>query len=206
VAAHHQGSRQKEERNVAMQRRNLPSPAGQFLRNYRKKYNLTQEQLAEDIKIEPRTLNNINELRRIADTLGVEPEQLGLAAAIYVPRDPEEIENVISHTWELVEESRLVEARNVIERLAQNLRNQITTADPKLLQSLARTYHTAGYVVSEATKSHESYESILYYQQMETAARAINDQTLLNIALTYQGDMYRRLGNLEKAITYTRKS
>jgi transcriptional regulator with XRE-family HTH domain len=212
VAAYHQSSRQKEERNVAMQRRNSPSPAGQFLRNYRKKYNLTQEQLAEDIKIEPRTLrsyesgerplNNINELHRIADTLGVEPEQLGLAAAIYVPRDPEEIENVISHTWELVEESRLVEARNVIERLAQNLRNQVTTADPKLLQSLARTYHTAGYVVSEATKSHESYEAILYYQQMETAARAINDQTLLNIALTYQGDMYRRLGNLEKAITY----
>lgn len=197
---------------MAMQRRNSPSLAGQFLKNYREKYNLTQEQLAEDIKIEPRTLrsyesgerqlNNINELRRIADSLGVEPEQLGLAAAIYVPRDPEEIENVISHTWELVEESRLVEARNVIERLAQNLGNQITTADPKLLQSLARAYHTAGYVVSEATKSHESYEAILYYQQMETAARAINDQTLLNIALTYQGDMYRRLGNLEKAITY----
>src|SRR6266516_1778890 len=148
-----------------MQRKNSPSPAGQFLRSYREKFNLTQEQLAEDIKIEPRTLrsyesgerqlNNINELRRIADTLGVEPEQLGLAASIYVPRDAEEIENVISHTWELVEESRLVEARNIIERLAQNLRNQVTIEDPKLLQSLARTYHTTGYVVSEATNAHE---------------------------------------------------
>ncbi len=37
---------------------------------------------------------------------------------------------------------------------------------------------------------------------METIARIIKDDTLLNIALTYQGDMYRRLGNLEKATTY----
>ena len=37
---------------------------------------------------------------------------------------------------------------------------------------------------------------------METIARIIKDDTLLNIALTYQGDMYRRLGNLDKAISY----
>ncbi|HEY7347368.1 MAG TPA: hypothetical protein VH599_03540 [Ktedonobacterales bacterium] len=43
---------------------------------------------------------------------------------------------------------------------------------------------------------------MLHYQQMETIARIIKDDTLLNIALTYQGDMYRRLGNLEKAATY----
>jgi tetratricopeptide (TPR) repeat protein len=37
---------------------------------------------------------------------------------------------------------------------------------------------------------------------MESIARIINDQTLLNIALTYQGDMYRRLGDMSEAITY----
>lgn len=84
---------------------------------------LTQEQLAEDIKIEPHTLrayengerqlNNINELRRIADTLGVEPEELGLAGNLYVPKTPEEIENVINmlgswlmnHAWSKQEQS-----------------------------------------------------------------------------------------------------
>jgi len=44
--------------------------------------------------------------------------------------------------------------------------------------------------------------AIHYYHEMESVARIIHDQTLLNIALTYQGDMYRRLSDLSKAITY----
>jgi transcriptional regulator with XRE-family HTH domain len=189
--------------NVAMQKKNIPSFAGQFLKNYREAHNLTQEQLASDLLIEPRTLRayengerqltNVNELHRIADLLGVDPEQLGVAASIYVPRTPEEIEKVIKHAWQLVEESRLAEARAVIERLAQNLRTQITAEDPKLLQSLAHMYHSAGYIISEATHAKESHKAILYYQQLETIARILKDDTLLNIALTYQGDMYRRL-------------
>ena len=122
-----------------------------------------------------------------------------VVGALYVPRTPEEIEEVLQHAWELVEESRLREARIVIERLAQHLRTRITSENPALLRSLAQTYHAAGYIVSEATKAGESYEAILYYKEMESIARLIQDDTLLNIALTYQGDMYRRLGNLEKA-------
>ena len=37
---------------------------------------------------------------------------------------------------------------------------------------------------------------------MEEVARTLNNHTLLNIALTYQGDMFRRLGRYGKAITY----
>lgn len=195
-----------------MQKRNTPSLAGQFLKTYRERHNLTQEQLAEDLKVEPRSLrawengerqlNNINELYRIADILGVEPEQLGIASSLYITRTSEEIEEVINHAWELVDASRLVEARAVIEKLAQNLRTQVITEDPKALRSLAHTYHSAGYIVSEATPAKESYEAMLYYQQMETISRILKDDTLLNIALTYQGDMYRRLGNLDKATTF----
>jgi transcriptional regulator with XRE-family HTH domain len=195
-----------------MQKKNTPSFAGQFLKAYREKTHLTQEQLAEDLKVEPRTLrswengerqlNNINELYRISDLLGVEPEELGLAGSFFITRTPEQIEETIQHAWSLVEESRLQEARAIIERLAQNLRTQITTENPTLLQSLAHTYHSAGYIVSEATKADASYEAMLYYQQMETVARLIKNDTLINIALTYQGDMYRRLGNLEKAGIY----
>jgi transcriptional regulator with XRE-family HTH domain len=202
----------KADGNVAMQQKGSPSLAGQFLKAYREKKHLTQEQLAEDLHVEPRTLRawengerqltNINELYRIADLLGVEPEQLGLANSLVIPRTPEQIEEIIDHAWSLVDQSRLYEARRVIERLAQQIRSQITTEDPVLLRSLAHTYHNAGYVISEATQAHESYEAILYYQQMETIARILKDDTLVNIALTYQGDMYRRLGDLGKAITY----
>jgi len=190
----------------------IPSFAGQFLKNYRKSRNLSQEQFACDLFIEPRALrayengerqlNNINELRRIADLLGIEPEHLGIASSMYIPRTPEHIEEVITHVWSLVEESRLQEALTIIRRLTHNLQTQITTEDPQLLRSLARVYHAAGYVISEATRASESYDAILQYEQMETIARTINDHTLLNIALTYQGDMYRRLGKLTQAITY----
>lgn len=196
---------------MAQQRKNT-SLVGQFLKSYREKHGLTQEQLAYNLNMEPRTLrayengerplNNVKELYRIADRLGVEPEQLGVVGTLYVPRSPEEIEKTLQHTWSLVEESRLREARTTIERLAHNLRTQTTSENPTLLRSLAQTYHAAGYVVSEATKANESYEAILYYKEMETIARLIKDDTLLNIALTYQGDMHRRLGNLEKAATY----
>lgn len=194
----------------------VPHPGGQSLlsqalKEYRKEHSLTQEQLAFDLHVEPRTLrawenerptNNINELRRIADLLGIMPERLGIATSIYVPRTPEQIEEVLKHIWALVEESRLNEAFTIIKQLAHTLKAQISTEDPVLLASLARTYHAAGYVYSEVTRASESLGAIAYYDQMEKIARGLNDHTLLNIALTYQGDMYRRLGNLSKAITY----
>src|SRR5579883_615608 len=182
----------------------------QVLKEHRRKHGLTQEQLAADLNIEPRTLrsweserptHNINELYRIADLLGIQPEDLGLSG-IYTLRTTEQIEEVIQHTWTLVEESRLYEARAIIEQLARNLRSQITKEDAQLLRSLAQVYHSAGYIVSEATEAKESYEAIAYYKEMEAIARILKDPTLLNIALTYHGDMYRRLGNLNKAATY----
>lgn len=198
---------------MAMQQpKTAPSFAGQFLKEYRKSKKISQEQLARDLNIEPRTLrayengerqlDKISELQRIADLLGIEPEQLGIATSIYIPRTAEQIEEVISRVWLLVEESRVQEALNTIERLIYNVRLQVTSEDPKLLKSLARAYHTAGYVFSEATLANESYGAIRYYEQIEIIARILNDHTLLNIALTYQGDMYRRLGNFTKAITY----
>lgn len=140
-------------------------------------------------------------MRRIAESLGIEPERLGIAASTYAPRTPEQIEEIIKHAWLLVEEARMQEARRIIERLIQNLQTQITKEDPELLRSLARAYHTAGYIVSEATRANESFSAIVHYQQMESIARILNDHTLLNIALTYQGDMHRRLGDIIKAIT-----
>jgi transcriptional regulator with XRE-family HTH domain len=70
--------------------RRIPSLAGRVFRTYRKLFGLTQEQLAEQLDIGPRTLrayekgerqvNNIQELRRMAETLGIAPEYLGVAS------------------------------------------------------------------------------------------------------------------------------
>ena len=47
---------QKADENVAMQNKASPSLAAQFLKNSQEKKHLTQVQLAEDLKVEPRTL------------------------------------------------------------------------------------------------------------------------------------------------------
>ena len=104
-------------------------------------------------------VNNINELRRIADVLGIEPERLGLASSLSIPRTPEQIEEVVTHVWSLVEESRLQEAHTISRQLTNNLQTHIMTEDPKLLQSVARAHHAAGYVISEATRASESYDA-----------------------------------------------
>ena len=195
-----------------MASQHTPSFAGQFLKNYRNAHHQTQEQLAAELNVEPRTLrayengerqlNNINELRRIADVLGIEPELLGVAASIYVPKTPEEIEETIKRVWFLLREERIDEARNVINRLLQHLQMQITSEDPTLLRSLAHAYHAKAHVTSLTSKAKDAGNAISYYGKMEEIARLINDQTSLNIALTYQGDMYRRMGDIEKAIIY----
>jgi DNA-binding transcriptional regulator YiaG len=59
---------QKADENVAMVNKASPSLAAQFLKNYREKNHLTQVQLAEDLKVEPRTLrawkNSVRSRRR----------------------------------------------------------------------------------------------------------------------------------------------
>ena len=189
-----------------------PSFAGQFLKNYRNAHKQTQEQLAAVLNIEPRTLrayengerqlNNVNELRRIAEVLGIEPELLGVAAPIYVPKAPEEIDALVKRAWSLLDEPRVTEARSLIEKLVRNTSEQITTEDPKLLMSLARALHAAGYITGLGTRSKEIAVPNHYYHELEEIARLIKDDTFLSIALTYQGDMFRRSGNITDAITY----
>lgn len=84
--------------------RREPSLAGIALKGYRAEHSLSQEQLAEELGIEPRTLrryetgerplDNVLELRRIAETLWLAPERLGLAAQQEIARTPEQIDAV----------------------------------------------------------------------------------------------------------------
>lgn len=184
---------------------------GQALKQYRKLHGITQEQLAQELGIEPRTLRawenerppeSIRELRRISDMLDIEPERLGLATSLYLPKTPEQVEEIVAHVWALMDEVRVNEAFQVIEKLVQDVRAHIVTEDHRMLLSFAHALHAAGYVASMQAKTSEVHGAINHYAELESIARIINDPTLLNIALAYQGDMYRRLGDTPKAITY----
>lgn len=134
--------------------------------------------------------------------LGIEPELLGVAAPIYVPKAPEEIDALVKRAWSLLDEPRVSEARSLIEKVVRSTREQLTTEDPKLLTSLARALHAAGYITGLGTRSKEIAVPNGYYHELEEIAHLIKDGTFLSIALTYQGDMFRRSGNITDAITY----
>jgi transcriptional regulator with XRE-family HTH domain len=192
--------------------RREPSIAGIALKDDRSEHGLSQEQLAEELGIEPRTLrryetgeralDNVVELRRIAETVGLSPDRLGLAPVQESARTPAQIDAVVERVWTLVEASRMVEATNVITRLIDDTRTKITREDPDFLRSLAHAYHAAGYVAAVSTRAHEAHRALPAYHEVEVLGRAIEDPTLINIGLTYQGDMHQRRGDVTTALTY----
>ena len=185
---------------------------GQTLKEYRKEHGVSQEELAVDLNVDVRTVRryesgrgvqeNVRELRRIAGLLGVAPERLGLARTAQLLRSPEEIDQAAERIWSLVDQSRIVEAQLTMQRLLDSIAGRTDSASPELLRALAHAYHAAGYVTAVGTRSYEASKALPYYHQVEVLARELQDATLLNIGLTYQGDMHQRMGALPQAIEY----
>ncbi|QBD78822.1 helix-turn-helix domain-containing protein [Ktedonosporobacter rubrisoli] len=188
------------------------SPLARALREYRERFKVTQTQLASDLNVdvktigrwerEETTLSDVRELSRLASMLGIEPEQLGVVSSIYVPLTYEQVDETIDHIWNLARQSRYFEASPLVERFLQGLIPQIKTDDHAMLNRLARGYHIAGHVTSILCRTSETDIALRHYYEMEQVARTIQDDTLLNLALTYEGDMYRRKGDLSNAIKY----
>ncbi|MBV9020764.1 MAG: helix-turn-helix transcriptional regulator [Ktedonobacteraceae bacterium] len=180
---------------------------GQVLRDYRKSYKLTQEQLAERLGVEPKTvirwengqpLRNVEKLHRYADLLGVSPVAFGLQP--FRQRSPQEIDAVVAHGWELMARARYREARNTLATLLLDV--HIESDDETLLRAVGRAYHLAGHAVATNVRTDEVAQAIKYFQTMQDIAQQIDDATLLNVALTYHGDMLRRAGEISKALEY----
>ncbi len=70
------------------------------------------------------------------------------------------------------------------------------------LRSITQVYNAVAYAVSLNVRTPQVQQALDYYSQMEYFARLLGDETLLNIALTYQGDMLRRKKDLPLAIKY----
>lgn len=184
----------------------------QLLSDYLEARHLRQEDLADYLSVDVRTLRrykngesvpkNIQELQRIADLLGIEPERLGVTSVVYAPLTLEQIDERLQNVWSLVGKARNYEARVAIEKLIKDLREQIKTEDRDLLTMLARSHYVAGYVTSLNTHTTEIHKSIAHFQQMENVAHILHDDTFLNLALTYHGDMLRRDGRVDEAITH----
>ncbi|MDQ2715149.1 MAG: helix-turn-helix domain-containing protein [Chloroflexota bacterium] len=187
-----------------------PTALGRALKIYREHHKFTQEQMATLLDEDPRQirrwengetqLTDMRELKRIADRLGIPYKDLGIAASLYIPVSLEEINTRVDRIWSLIDEARIDEAYAIAENLTLEASQRTGTSDIQMLHTLARMYHAAAHAASLSLKTDEVGQVIYYYQQMEYFAQQLKDDTLLNIALAYQGDMLRRKGDIPHAI------
>lgn len=188
-----------------------PSALGQALKLYRQRHGFTQEALGALLEEDPRTirrwendevpLTDVRALRRVADRLGLPYQSLGLAAAPGAPLPPEEIEAGVARLWRLFDEDRVLEATAVGENLVAAAAQGRPGADAPALRAHAHLYQAVAHIASVRVRSEHAEEPIAFYRRMEDFARALGDDALLNVALTYQGDMWRRKGDFARAMT-----
>lgn len=180
----------------------------QILKEYREKYDITQEQLASDLNVDVRTirrwqnqetnLQDKGELRRLASKLGVEAERVGVTSESLTD---EQASETIEHIWTLVNNGRAWEARAIAERLVNDLlsKSQLTGKDEDI-RRLAQARHAQAYTRAMNTRISEIRYPLASYHAMGETARLLGDSTLLSIALTYEGDMYSRVEKIDKAL------
>jgi len=188
------------------------SPLGRAIKVYLETHHVTQEQLAAIIGYEPRdirrwkngeaTVTDLYKLKGIADHLGIPYTQLGIPSAIYAPLSLEYIDSTLARIWSLMDAALINDARAVAENLVREVSYQIKTDDPILLHAIARTYHAVAHATASNVRTEGVQQAFDLYHQVEYFARLLEDQTLLNISLTYQGDMLRRAGKIAEATTY----
>src|SRR6266568_3252840 len=114
-------------------------------------------------------------------------------------------QEVVEQAWSLVSDARVREARTISEKLVQDLLDLLEADDERdraLLHSLISACHIAGYTVGMSVRNTEALVAASYFEEMLRVARKLNDGPSAVIALTYQGDMYRRHGNLKEAMHY----
>ncbi len=186
------------------------SMVGQIIREYRKARGVTQKQFAGALGVEARTLRmyengertleNITDLRRIADLLEIDPAELGLAARTISAPGAEEIDALVEQAASLIQQARLIEAQTMVEALLRDLKKQRQQEDAPFLRALASAHCIAGQVRTFTSKTREVAQMMQHYQEMETLAQELEDQTLLALAQAFRGDLLRRRGDVALAI------
>lgn len=188
------------------------TPLSSELHAHLKAKNIKQQELADVLHVDVRTLRrwlsgqtvitDVRELRRIADILQVAPERLGVTSSLYIPLTSEQIDEVTQHAWKHVRAGKYTEANTLVDKLIIDIARLSDNSDTIFLRQVANAHYVAGFVKSQISRMNEVGVAIFHYHEMETIARMLGDQNLMNTALTYQGDMLQRKGSVIEGITY----
>jgi transcriptional regulator with XRE-family HTH domain len=191
-----------------------PTPLSNELQSYLSANYLKQQDLADLLSVDVRTLRrwlsgetvitNVYDLKRVADILEVMPERLGLSVSLSssLPLPPSEIDKAINQMWKQIRAAKYIDANIIADTLVTNVAEYKYTNDTTMLRRLAHVQHVTGFIKSQISRSYDTSLARSYYADMEKIARMLNEHTLLNIALTYQGDMLQREGKVTEAIAY----
>jgi len=192
------------------------SAVGQVIREHRKARGVTQKQFAGELGVEARTLRmyengertleNITDLRRIADLLAIDPVELGLAARTASVLSAQQIDALVEQVASLMQQARLIEAQTMIETLLCDLKKQEQQNDAPFLRALASVHYIAGQVGALTRKTREIAQVIQHYQEMAKLAQELEDQALLAQALAFHGDLLRRRGDVAQALGQLEKA
>lgn len=112
-------------------------------------------------------------------------------------------EEAVAQAWSLIGDACVREARTLSETLVQDLLDQLEEKpedETLLLRLLVPACHVAGYAVGMNVRRAETLRAVTYFEEMLRTARTLGDDAAVAIALTYQGDMYRRYGDLEESL------
>ena len=189
-----------------------PTPLSNELATYLSQNNMKQQELADLISVDVRTLRrwlsgetiitNVHDLQRVADRLHILPEKLGLSPSVHMPIPADDIDKVIGGIWKQIRAAKYGEANILADQLMMDMTEYTHTSDTTMLRRLAQAHYVTGFVKSQISRANETNLARFYYAEMEKIARMLNDHTLLNIALTYEGDMLQRGGSVNEAITF----
>ncbi len=115
----------------------------------------------------------------------------------------EQAEETIEQVWSLLGEAHVQKARQISERLVQELLDWLEEdgehATRLFYTKLAHACHAAGYLVAMSVRYTEAQAVIAYFEEMLRAAYELESDALATIALTYEGDMYRRADDFNEA-------
>jgi len=182
----------------------LPVLSGSVIKKYRRAENLTQEQLAALVGLDARTIRgyelgerqitNVQTAKKIAAVLHIPSAESGLhEIASTVFADPN---RAFDEVWHLVATANFIQARSTIQVLQEHLKQE--SSDQHGGRTLAYAYFLAGHIEAITCPTYQVDQAQAYFQAMEPIT--YGDHTLINLSLTYQGDMLRRVGKIDNAI------
>lgn len=123
--------------------------------------------------------------------------------------DIQQLDKAIAKIWSLITKARVYEARTMTEHLLRKIQmyqenKGLTPAS--CIENFAHAYHVAGYTASMSVRNSEAFVALQYFHEMKSLAGDLQNATLYVIALTYEGDTHRRLGNLSEALLCLQKA